>query len=49
MGMPAAIAEEGKNLVQERIYKIAEVLDAAVGDALTDVEFSALVDRLAAL
>jgi hypothetical protein len=36
-------------MIQERIYKIAEERDGVVGDELTDVEFSALVDRLAAL
>lgn len=36
-------------MVQERIYKIAEALDAVVGDEISDVDFAALVDRIAAL
>lgn len=36
-------------MIQERIHKIAEELDGVIGDELTDVEFAALVDRLAAL
>ncbi|WP_431230691.1 hypothetical protein [Paenarthrobacter nicotinovorans] len=40
--------EGSAHLIQERIYRIAEELDGIIGDDLTDVDFAALVDRLAA-
>jgi hypothetical protein len=43
------IIEGSNHLIQERIYRIAEELDGIIGDELTDVDFAALVDRLAAL
>lgn len=36
-------------MIQERIYRIAGELNVVVGDEPSNVEFAALVDRLASL